>query len=601
MNSMIPRLSIAIPAILLCASVFAVHAEGEPRKVLHLASLQSENSFDPAFESEEASLQYCENMFDAMLTYDYLARPAKLVPNTLAAMPELADNGATYTFRIRPGIYFAVDPAFKGKRRELVAADYVFSLKRLLDPNVRSPWKFLLDGKILGADKAMAAAKSSGRFDYDTPIEGLRELDRYTLRIRLTAPDFKLPYILATPATGALAREVVEAYGGDIGAHPVGTGPYVLKEWRRSSRVVLEANPDYRELYFHAEPEDTPWDADIVKALSGRRIPLNDRIEVNVIEAEQPRWLAFLNAEIDLIEIVPEEYANIAAPGGKVAPNLAKQGIRLSREAKPDVWFTFFGMDDPVVGGYTPEKIALRRAIALAIDTRADIAIVRNGQALQAQSIIPPGIPGYDPEFRNPFGTHDPARAKALLDLFGYTDRDGDGYRELPDGRPLVIEYASQPTQFSRRLDELIQRSLQVIGIRIIIRKAPVPELRKLGKQGKLQLRTDGWQADYPDAENFFQLLYGPNAGQANYSRFALPQFDRLYEETAAMPDSPERNALYRKMSNLVLVYAPWRLAVHRLQNHLIHPWVAGYKKHPFVQTHWRYLDIDVARQQAAH
>ncbi len=601
MDSVIPRLSIAIPAILLCASVFAVHAAGEPRKVLHLAATQSENSFDPAFESEEASLQYCENMFDAMLTYDYLARPVKLIPNTLSAMPELADNGATYTFRIKPGIYFAVDPAFKGKRRELVAADYVFSLKRLLDPNVRSPWKFLLDGKILGADKMVAAAKAGSRFDYDTPIEGLRELDRYTLRIRLTSPDFKLPYILATPATGALAREVVETYGSDIGAHPVGTGPYVLKEWRRSSRVVLEANPDYRELYFHAEPEDTPWDADIVKALSGRRIPLNDRIEVNVIEAEQPRWLAFLNAEIDLIEILPEEYANIALPGGKVAPNLAKQEIRLSREAKPDVWFTFFGMDDPVVGGYSPEKIALRRAIALAIDTRADIAIVRNGQALQAQSIIPPGIPGYDPEFRNPFGTHDPARAKALLDLFGYIDRNGDGYRELPDGQPLVIEYASQTTLFARRLDELMQRSLQAIGIRVVIKKAPVPELRKLAKQGKLQMRTDGWQADYPDAENFFQLLYGPNAGQANYSRFRLAQFDRMYEQTAAMPDSPERNALYRKMSNIVLVYAPWRLAVHRLQNHLIHPWVAGYKKHPFVQTHWRYLDIDVARQRAAH
>ena len=597
---MIPRLPIAIAAILLCASVVAVDAAGEPAKVLRMAALQSENSFDPARESEESSLQYCENIFDAMLTYDYLARPAKLVPNTLAQMPELADNGASYTFRIKPGIYFAADPAFKGKRRELVAADYVFSLKRLLDPNLRSPWKFLLDGKIAGADKAVAAANASGRLDYDAPIEGLRELDRYTLRIRLTAPDFKLPYILATPATGALAREVVEAYGSDLGAHPVGTGPYVLKEWRRSSRVVLEANPDYREMYFHAEPEDTPWDAEIVKSLSGRRIPLNDRIEVNVIEAEQPRWLAFLNAEIDLIEIVPEEYANVAAPGGKVAPNLAKQGIRLSREAKPDVWFTFFGMDDPVVGGYTAEKIALRRAIALAIDTRTDIAVVRNGQALQAQSIIPPGIPGYDAGFRNPFGSHDPARAKALLDVFGYADRDGDGYRELPDGRPLVIEYASQPTLFARRLDELIQRSLQAIGIRVVIRKAPVPELRKLGKQGRLQMRTDGWQADYPDAENFFQLLYGPNAGEANYSRFRLAEFDRMYEKIAAMPDSPERNALYRKMQNLVLVYAPWRLAVHRLQNHLIHPWVAGYKKHPFVQTHWRYIDIDVARRRAA-
>ena len=597
---MTPRLSNAIFAILLCASVFAVDAAGEPGKVLRMAALQAENSFDPARESEEASLQYCENMFDAMLTYDYLARPAKLVPNTLSAMPELADNGATYTFRIKPGIYFAADPAFKGKPRELVAADYVFSLKRLLDPELRSPWKFLLDGKIVGADKAVAAAKASGRLDYDAPIEGLRELDRYTLRVRLTAPDFKLPYILATPATGALAREVVEAYGGDIGAHPVGTGPYVLKEWRRSSRVVLEANPDYREQYFHAEPEDTPWDAAIVKALAGRRIPLNDRIEVNVIEAEQPRWLAFLNAEIDLIEILPEEYANVAAPGGKVAPNLAKQGIRLTREAKPDVWFTFFGMEDPVVGGYTPEKIALRRAIALAIDTRAEIAIVRNNQALQAQSIIPPGIPGYDPDFRNPFGDPDPAKAKALLDLFGYVDRDGDGFRELPDGRPLTIEYASQSTLFQRRLDQLMQKSLEAIGIRITIKKAPVPELRKLGKQGKLQMRLDGWQADYPDAENFFQLLYGPNAGQANYSRFALAQFDRMYEQTAAMPDSPERDALYRKMSKLVLVYAPWRLAVHRLQNHLIHPWVAGYKKHPFVQTHWRYLDIDVARREAA-
>jgi ABC-type transport system substrate-binding protein len=593
------------PIVLLLAaiSVLAPAAgtpASEPRKVLHLAAIQSENSFDPAFESEEGSLQYCENMFDAMLTYDYLARPAKLIPNTLSSLPEVADNGATYTFRVKPGIYFAADPAFKGNKRELVAADYVFSLKRLLDPKVRSPWKFLLDGKIVGADRLMAAAKAGGRFDYDTPIEGLRTLDRYTLRIRLTAPDFKLPYILATPATGGLAREVVEAYGTDIGAHPVGTGPYVLKEWRRSSRIVLEANPDYRELYFDAEPEDTPWDADIVKALKGRRIPMNDRVEINIIEAEQPRWLAFLNAEIDLIEILPEEYANVALPGGKVAPNLAKQGIRLEREAKPDVWFTLFGMETPVVGGYTPEKIALRRAIALAIDTRTEIEVVRNHQALQAQSVIPPGIPGYDPDVRNPFGEPDPARAKALLDLFGYVDRDGDGYRELPDGRPLTIEYASAPTAFQRRLDQLMQKSLNAIGIRMTIKKAPVPELRKLGKQGKLQMRQDGWQADYPDAENFFQLLYGPNAGQANYSRFALPAFDRLYEETAAMPDSPERNALYRKMSDLVLVYAPWRLAVHRIQNHMIHPWVSGYKKHPFVQTHWRYLDIDVARQQAA-
>ena len=596
---MTSRLPVTLAALLLCVAVVAHPAAAAPLKVLRLAAQQAENSFDPARESEEASLQYCENIFDSMLAYDYLARPVKLVPNTLTALPEVSQDGTVYTFHIRPGIYFAPDAAFKGARRELVAADYAYSLKRLLDPNIRSPWQFLLAGKIVGADAVVAAA--AGRsFDYDAPMAGLEAVDRYTLRIRLTAPDFKLPYILATPATSALAREVVERYGDEVGAHPVGTGPYLLKEWRRSSRVVLEANPGYREVRFAAEPEDTPWDAAIMKALAGRRIPLNDRIEVNVIEEGQPRWLAFLNREIDVIEILPEEFANVAVPNGRIAPNLAKQGIRLFREAKPDVWFTYFNMEDPVVGGYTPEKIALRRAIALAINTQAEIAIVRNNQALQAQSMIPPGIAGYDPDFRNPFGEYDPARAKALLDLFGYVDRDGDGYRELPDGRPLVIEYASQPTLAARRLDELIQRSLEDIGIHITLRKDKVPELRKLSKQGKLQMRSDGWQADYPDAENFFQLLYGPNAGQANYSRFNLPQFNKLYERTAAMPDSAERNALYRQMSNLALVYGPWRMAVHRLENHLIHPWVAGYKKHPFVSTAWRYLDVDVARREAA-
>src|SRR5512135_1080061 len=233
MDSMIPRLPIAIATLLLCAAAGASHAAARPVKVLHLASIQAENSFDPARESEEASLQYCENIFDSMLGYDYLARPVKLVPNTLTALPQVSQNGTEYTFHIRPGIYFAADPAFRGRPRELVAEDYAYSLKRLLDPAIRSPWQFLLAGKIVGAEQVEAAAAASGRFDYDAPIAGLQAIDRYTLRIRLRAPDFKLPYILATPATGALAREVVERYGSDVGAHPVGTGPYLLKEWRR--------------------------------------------------------------------------------------------------------------------------------------------------------------------------------------------------------------------------------------------------------------------------------------------------------------------------------------------------------------------------------
>jgi oligopeptide transport system substrate-binding protein len=582
-----------------CLLAAAANAAETPKKILRIAALQAENSFDPAAESEESSLQYCQNMFDAMLTYDLLARPVKLVPNTLVDMPEASGDGTTFTFHLQPGIYFASDPAFKGKPRELVASDYVYSLKRLLDPVLHSPWKFLLDGKLAGAERVEETANRTGHLDYAAAIDGLRALDRYTLRIRLKAPDFNLLYILAMPAASALAQEVVEYYGRDVGAHPVGTGPYVLKEWRRSSRVVLERNPGYREEFFHAEPEATEWDAEIMHALDGKRIPVNDRIEVNIIEAEQPRWLAFLNNELDLIEILPEEYGNVAVPNGKVAPNIAKQGVRLQREAKPDVSYIYFNMQDPVVGGYTPDKVALRRAISLAVDKHADISIVRNNQALPADTIVPPGIPGYDADFRDPWGEADVAEAKALLDLFGYVDRDGDGYRELPDGKPLSIEYASPVNALNRRMDQLIQKSLQAIGIRITFRKSPQQELRKLAKLGQTQMRTDNWQADYPDAGNFFQLLYGPNTGQLNYARFQLPEFDRLYEKTAAMPNSPERFAIFRKMTELVLAYAPWHLTIHRIQNHLIRPWVSGYKRHPYISMYWRYIDIDVARQQA--
>lgn len=585
------------PALLAAANSAAA---ADPNKVIRYAFPVAETSFDPVAISDRYSNTLIEDILESMLTYDYLARPVRLVPNTLSAMPEIRDNGATYIFRIKPGIHFTPHEAFRGKPRELVAADYEFSLKRMFDPKLRSPWMFLLEDSLIGGKEAYNRAKAAGRFDYDAPIEGIRVLDRYSLQLRLKAPDYNLLYIMAMPATAAFAREVVEMYGDDPGSHPVGTGPYMLKEWRRSSKIVLEANPGFREEYFTSAPGADPLDWEIAAHLKGKRLPLVGRVEISIIEETQPRWLAFLNREHDYIERFPNEYANIAAPGGKLAPNLAKQGVTLQRLVEPNLTYYYFNMEDPVVGGYTPEKVALRRAICMSMNDNEEIQILRKNQAIRADSPVPPGVAGYDENFRSSATEYNPAKAKALLDLFGYVDRDGDGYREAPGGKPLTIEYASTPSQLERQYDELWKKSLDAIGIRMTVRKAKWPDLLKESKAGKVQFRGLAWGADYPDADNFLQLLYGPNAGQSNDARFRLAAFDRLYEQAKRLPDTPERTALYQQMNRLILAYAPWKLGVHRVEGYLIHPWITGYKKHPILRAQWRFLDVDIEQQAAA-
>ncbi len=586
------------PCFLLSAPAHAA----DMNKTVRFAFRIAETGFDPQLETDRYSAFILEAIFDSLLTYDYLARPTKLIPNSTIAMPEVADGGATYTFKLKPGIFFSDDPAFKGRKRELVAQDYAYSLLRFFDPQVRSPNLYFLEGKIIGADEARARALKSGKFDYDAPVAGLEVLDRYTLRVRLKQPDYNFLYIMAMPTAGAVAREVAEYYKEDLRSHPVGSGPYVLKEWQRSSRIMLEANPHYREDYFEGAPEDDPNDRQIAANLKGRRLPLAGRIEVAVIDEIQPRWLSFVNQEFDYLEVIPEDFINIAAPNGKLAPSLARQRIRLQREPQLEITLTaYYNMNDAVIGGYTPEKIALRRAMNLAYNGDEEIYVVRKGQAMRAQGPIAPGVAGYDANFRSINEEYNPAKAKALLDLFGYLDRDGDGYREMPDGAKLLLEFASPSTAEYRDLDTVWQKSMDAIGIRIKFRKEKWPDLNKAGKLGQLQVGAFyAWGADFPDGDNFLQLLYGPNSGQSNYANFKLPEYDRLYEKTRRMPDSPERTALYQEMTKLFLIYAPWKLGVHRIHSHVNYPWLLNYKKHPILHQGWKYLDIDVAMQKKA-
>jgi len=569
----------------------------DPAKTLHIVLTSAEMSFDPQFSADAGSDGIIDHIYESMLDYDYLARPVKLVPRTLEAMPVIADDGATYVFRLKRGIFFTPDPAFKGKPRELTAGDQAYALKRLLDPAVKSPWLWLVDGKIVGAEPVRAAALKSGRFDYDAPISGLEVVDRYTLRIRLKTPDLRFLYVFAIPNTAAVAREVVEAYGADFGAHPVGTGPYLLGDYRRSARIVLVANPRFRETTYVPAGPVPRESAAIAAALAGRKLPLVGRIQITVIEEAQAVWLAFIDRELDLLERVPVDFIDQALANGQLRPDLAAKGIRHETLLRPNTRWTYFNMEDPVVGGYTPERIALRRAIGMGYDVGEYIRVILKGRGIPAAGPIPPDVAGYDSSLKTEAQRYDPAAARALLDRFGYRDRDGDGYREAPDGTSLVLERWSAPTLLSRQEDEQWKKNMDVIGLRIVFKKDRLQELRKMARQGKMPMRTDGWNADYPDAENFMQLLYGPSVGQENHARFSLPEFDRLYEAARRLPDSPERVALFDRMTELMVAYAPWRLMEHRIEDHLVQPWVRNYKPHPVRSFIWRYLDIDGAQR----
>ena len=572
-----------------------------PLKTLRYAFPIAETSFDPAQISDLYSRTVASGIFDAPLEFEFMARPFKLRPNTAAAMPEVSADYRTFTIRLKPGTLFDDDPAFGGKKRELTAADYVYSIKRHYDPRWKSGNLYLLEGaRILGLSELRKKALEQKKpFDYDTEVEGLRALDRYTLRIVLAEPSPRFLYNLADGSfTGALAREVVEAYGDKVGEHPVGTGPYRLAQWKRSSRMLLQRNPNYREvLYDEHPPADDPRLQAIAKAFKGRRLPMIDQVQIAVIEEAQPRWLSFLNGEQDILETVPGEFANIAIPNNQLAPNLAKRGIGMLRVPRADVAVTYFGMENPVVGGNAPEKVALRRAIALAVDVEREIMLVRRGQAVPAQSPIAPGTWGYDPDFRSEMGEHNLARAKALLDLYGYVDRDGDGWREMPDGQPLKLEYATSPDQTSRQLSELWQKNMDALGLRIEFKVAKWPEQLKASRAGKLMMWGVGWSAGQPDADTFLALGYGPNKGQANHARFELKAFDELYERQRMLPDGPERQALLDQAKKMMIAYMPYKVHVHRITTDLWHPWVLGFDRNVFVRDFWKYLDIDSAMQ----
>jgi ABC-type transport system substrate-binding protein len=589
---------------LVLATATCAHAQpakwADPNKVLRTAIIIAETGFDPQAAQDFYSNQINSAIFDPPYEYDYLARPHRIVPRAAEALPEISADGLTWTIRIKTGIYFADDPVFKGQKRELTANDYVYAIKRLVDPKVRSPNVFLVRDRLAGVDKALEEAKGSGRLDYDKDIEGVRAPDRYTLQLKLVEPDYAfLPRLTATQFS-AVAREVIEAYGDASGwamANPVGTGPFKLKEWRRAQRIVLEANPNYREETFPALPANADAEAKAAHAaMKGKRLPQVGRVEVAVIEESPPRLLAFNSNELDLVDVPRDLVPRVMDDKNKLVPQYAKQGVTLQRAEEAGLaFFPYFNMNDPVVGGYTPDKIALRRALLMGYDPAELIRVGLQGQGSVANQPIPPEVPGHVRGIKNAT-PYNPALARSLLDKFGYKDRDGDGFRELPDGKPFVLSMGSAPTGENRIRDELWLKNMRDIGVKISFQHQKWPDLVKMARAGQLQMWQVGWVAT--SADSYMELAYGPNGGQSNLSFFKNAEYDALLKQSRGMRTDGERDKVYARMTEIVNAYAPMGSGIYRVENTIAKPWIVGYKKDSFRSQPWRFVDVDVARMK---
>ena len=563
------------------------------KKVVRFILEVGESGFDPATVHDLYTSVLVDGVFDTILTYDYLAEPAKLVPKLATEMPLVEDGGKLYTVKLHKGVFFSPHDAFGGKKRELTATDIAYSFKRHFDDTIKPVWRFLIDGKIVGLNAWYDAGKKAGKLDWDAPVEGLEIVDPYTIRFHLTRPDHNFGYVLAHVATGVVAREVIEKYPDDAQSHPIGSSAYYMKEWVRGQKIIFERNPYWRGGVwdFKASGQD-PYDEEIVKAMKGKPLAVIDRVEFYPIEEAQTQTLAFNDSQIDVLHLLSESAPQYLEKA-KLKSEYTARGMRLQRFPDPEYTYSYFQWNDPIWGGAELAKIALRRAVAMSIDREEEIDVIRKGQAVKADYLVPIGVVGYKKDFASSI-TYNPALANALLDKFGYK-KGSDGFRMTPDGKPLVWKYTSRPLERDRQFDELYTKSATKIGIRYEAEKEKFADSLKREKRCQIASRGGAWIADYPDGDNFVQLLYSKNIGESNAACYKSAAFDKLYETSASLPNGPERDKLYFEMQKQFEADTPWAMGVSRLRNQLMQPWVVGYKKHPILLAEWMYFDVNMA------
>ncbi len=570
-----------------CLIVFLISCtktvENETEKVLKVRVPAQIKGLDPAMSNDLYSSNEIGRVYEGLLQFHYLKRPYELIPNLAVEMPSISKDGLTYTFKIKSGVMFHDDECFPGgKGRELTAEDVAFSLKRIADPKLQSLGWWLFDGKIKGLNEWREVQQKNTQVDYAVAVDGLKVVDKNTIAITLAKPFPQFLYALAMPFSYVVAKEAVDKYGAEFMNHPVGTGPFTTKKYIQGSKIIYTKNTNYHEQLYPSEGEAADKERGLLDA-AGKKLPFLDKIEVNVVVENQPAWMGFKRGEFDTAGIPREYFTQVITDGG-LSSDYKSLGIKEEKIVGLDVTYYTFNMEDPLF----KNNLKLRQAMASAYDAKKYNELFHNGIAIPAQSILPPDLAGHDPDYKNPHLQYNVEQAKKLLKEAGY-----------PEGKGLPpIEMYITASSESRQMAEAFRDMMAAIGVVIKVNTVPWTELQQKVSKRQAPMFSMAWGADYPDAENFFQILYGPNkAPGANGTNFDDAKFNQMLEKSSILQDSPERTKLYKELYRYTGEQMPMIFGFHRVSFGLAHGWMKNVKTHEFSSGMTKYYDIDLSKK----
>ncbi len=587
------RISLTIAAAVVGALTLQTQGAGvvdkDDLKVIQLPILtDGPKSLDPVEGSTTYDNMACAQFYETLLTNKY-TNPMEMEPLLLTEMPTSSDGGTTWHFKLKPDVYFHDNECFPGgKGRAITADDVFYSLKRLADAQHKLENWWLLDGTILGFNQYKDEQNAADRFDYDAPVEGFRKINDLEFEIVLEKPVYRFLYVLSMFQTSIVAREAVEFYGDDFSRNPVGTGPFILDTWVPKQSLTANRNPNYHPVFY---PERSEWSkADKRNRLhraGGKQVPFVDRVEFTMFAEPQPMWLEFSKGKLGYTQ-VPEEYFTEAfdLASRELKEDWLRKGVRPHSNMLLDFTFRGFNMEDELLGGYTPEKIALRRAISYAIDLEEINKTFYNGRRIVYDGPIPPGLDGHPENHRAEAAARGPnlSKAQELLALAGYPNGEG-----LPP-----IRFVSSQTTLNNAVGEMVKRQLAEVNIKFEPVYFDFSTMIENVNKKKAPMFGFAWASDYPDAENNLALFYGPNESPgSNHYNYKRPEYDALYEKILTMGPSDERTAIYEQMRDMVLEDCVYVGGMARERFYLINPWLRNCKPTERYYGWFKFLDVD--------
>ncbi len=492
--------------------------------------------------------------FEGLLEFDYKKRPYSLIPNLAQAMPEVSNDGLTYTFTLLPNIKFHPDKCFQNENERLLTSeDVIHSFKRLADPKLKAKGWWMIDGRIKGLNEW----REQGA-DYSQEIEGLKaQGDKVIFTLSKPFPQFL--YAFAMPITFIVSKKISQCYGEDLLNHPIGTGPFLVSEYNPTHKISYKKYSEYTNRHGRSEIQV-------------------ESITSHVIVEDQPAWLKFKKGELDYLQLKNTHYQAATNEQGELKDDFKKEKITLWPSQGIDITYVGMNTQDSVL-----KSVHLRRALSLLYDRERMNKLFYKGKGVKAETVIPPQIAGGSSSYKSPYATYNLEMAKEELKKAGYTDVD-----QIPE---LTFEILSD-TQ-SRQRGEFLQKLLSEAGVKLKLSTNTWPELVRKTSTKSAQLFDMSWYADYPDAENFLQLFYGPNASPGpNNSNYNNPEFNDLFEKARLMQDSPERTKLYARLAQIISEDCPWIIGFHRTDFYLTHPWVKNFMPSNFPFGYEKYLGL---------